>query len=105
MLDRIDGGVEEPDPNQSQREIGKGMEQRAERLVIEGMRAAKWDEDRLERERKGHAVKVRLAEQLRRETTMTLKWIAKRLRMGTWTYVSHLLRQNRLGGQNGLDAK
>ena len=31
------------------------------------------------------------ARRLRRETTMTLKWIAQRLQMGSWTYVSNLV--------------
>ena len=30
---------------------------------------------------------------LRQETTMSLKWIAQRLQMGTWTYVSNLLNE------------
>ena len=42
---------------------------------------------------KGDAGKVKLARQLRAETTMTLRWIAKRLQMGSWTYVSNLLRE------------
>ncbi len=29
----------------------------------------------------------------RRETPMSLKWIAQRLRMGSWTYVFNLLNQ------------
>ena len=36
-----------------------------------------------------------IARQLRSRTTMTLKWIAQRLRMGTWTYVSNCLGQRR----------
>ena len=28
---------------------------------------------------------------LRKETTMSLKWIAEQLEMGSWTYVSDLL--------------
>ena len=32
---------------------------------------------------------------LRRETTMSLKWIAQELRMGSWTYVANLLRQTK----------
>jgi hypothetical protein len=28
------------------------------------------------------------------ETIMTLRWIAERLQTGSWTYVSHLLREN-----------
>jgi len=34
---------------------------------------------------------VRIARRLRGETTMTLKWIAQRLRMGSWTYVANNL--------------
>jgi hypothetical protein len=34
---------------------------------------------------------VELARRLRTETTMTLRWIAERLQMGSWTYVSNLL--------------
>jgi hypothetical protein len=40
---------------------------------------------------KSHPVKVQLARMLRKESTMTLKWIAARLQMGSWTYVSNLL--------------
>jgi hypothetical protein len=32
-----------------------------------------------------------MAERLRRQTTMTLEWIAHRLRMGIKTHLSHLL--------------
>jgi hypothetical protein len=35
--------------------------------------------------------KVKIARRLRQETTMTLKWIADRLRMGTWTHVTNRL--------------
>ena len=40
---------------------------------------------------KGAKRKVAVARRLRKETTMTLKWIANRLEMGTWTYVSNLV--------------
>ena len=43
--------------------------------------------------RKGHRAKVMLARRLRQETTMSLKWIAQRLQMGSWTYVSNLLNE------------
>jgi hypothetical protein len=52
-----------------------------------------WDEDQLRAHRKGHPSKVKLARRLRQETTMSLKWIAARLQMGTWTYVSNLLNE------------
>ena len=52
-----------------------------------------WDEDQLGARRKGHRAKVLLARRLRQETTMSLKWIAQRLHMGSWTYVSNLLAE------------
>ena len=45
----------------------------------------------MEVRRKGDKVKVRIAARLRAETTMTLGWIASRLRMGTPAHVAHLL--------------
>jgi hypothetical protein len=39
----------------------------------------------------GDRRKVRIARQLRQETTMTLQWIADRLKMGTWTHVANRL--------------
>jgi len=44
---------------------------------------------------KGDKVKIAVAKRLRKETTMTLKWIASRLQMGSWTYVFNLLAANR----------
>jgi hypothetical protein len=38
---------------------------------------------------------VRLAARLRNETTMSLKWIAQHLAMGSWTHVSNLLGAKR----------
>ena len=45
---------------------------------------------------KGDKGKVRLARRLRKETTMSLKWIARELNMGSWTYVSNLLGAKKL---------
>jgi hypothetical protein len=39
--------------------------------------------------------KVEMAWRLRRETTMTLGWLAKRLKMGVWAHVSNCLVQKR----------
>jgi putative transposase len=65
---------------------------KAERLVNEELAKLKWDERELSERRKGDPEKVRIARRLRQETTMTLAWIAGRLRMGVWTHVSNLLR-------------
>jgi hypothetical protein len=37
----------------------------------------------------------RVAARLRKETTMSLKWIAQHLEMGSWTHVSNLLGARR----------
>ena len=34
-----------------------------------------------------------IARRVRQETSVSLKWIAERLAMGTWTYVSNLVRK------------
>ena len=52
-----------------------------------------WPAAELAKRRKGAPEKVALARRLRAETTMTLKWIAAELHMGSWTYVSNLLGQ------------
>ena len=48
----------------------------------------------------GRVQRVQVARRLRQETTMSLKWIAARLHMGSWTYVSNLLNEKRLPETN-----
>jgi putative transposase len=76
-------------------ERGQSEAEQAERVVQEGLRKLDWSERDLERRAKGDAEKVKLALQLRAETTATVKWIAQRLKMGTSTYVNHLLYWHR----------
>jgi REP element-mobilizing transposase RayT len=59
----------------------------------------KWDGKTLAARRKGDVGKVTIAERLRRETTMTLAWIAERLQMGTKTHLAHLLYWHGRGGK------
>lgn len=66
---------------------------RAERLVLEGLAKLGWTEKNLAQKPKGHTEKVRLARQLREQTPMTRDWIARRLGMGSASYVSHLTRK------------
>jgi hypothetical protein len=65
----------------------------AERMVHEALAKTRWSEVDLATRPKGHYVKVKIAQQLRSQTTMGLKWIARSLEMGSWTHVSNLLRQ------------
>jgi hypothetical protein len=66
----------------------------AERILKGQLRQRRWTEDELSRRRKGDPEKVQVASQLQAQTTMTLKWIAQRLKMGTWTHLSNCLVQN-----------
>ncbi len=67
-------------------------QEKAGRLVRGGLAEIGWEETDLATSRKSAPEKVRLARRLRKETTVSLQWIASRLRMGTWTHVSNLLR-------------
>jgi hypothetical protein len=67
--------------------------QKAERIVREELARLGWPEEELRGRAKGHPGKIVIARRLRQETTMSLKWIAERLQMGTWTYVSNLLHE------------
>ena len=40
-------------------------------------------------------VKIALAQRLRRETTMPLKWICQELKMGAWKSINRLLYKER----------
>jgi hypothetical protein len=65
----------------------------AEKLVVvEEPRRWRLTEDDLEVRRKGDAKKVKKARRLRQETTMTLSWIAERLKMGRAGSLGNLLR-------------
>jgi putative transposase len=70
-------------------------EERAEQIVREGLKRLGWREEDLAARRKGDREKLKLALRLRSETTASVKWIASRLHMGTWTHLNHLLYWHR----------
>jgi REP element-mobilizing transposase RayT len=86
LLDRLEGGLSE---NHRARERVETEGEKAERIVAQELKADGREEKDLRVLRKGDALKVRIAQRLRKETTVTLKWIAARLQMGTWTHVSN----------------
>ena len=77
--------------------VQESAEAHAETIVTEELIRRKWNESMLAVRRKGDAVKVAMAQRLQCETTVTLAWIAKRLQMGTRTYLAHLLYWKRHG--------
>jgi hypothetical protein len=78
-------------PRHIGQEIGESAQAKAERILREELERLGWDMQDLERQRKGDARKVTIAARLRRETTMTLAWIAERLRIGAPAHVACLL--------------
>ncbi len=67
-------------------------EQKAERMVMEEMKRPGCQNDELQRRCEGDMGKVAVARWLGRETTMSLKRIARRP-MGGWTHVPNLLNE------------
>jgi putative transposase len=90
LLDRIPGSVSE---HHQARERTETDEQKAEAIISARLKELGWGKADLGARRKSDPQKVALANALRSETTMSLKWIARRLEMGSWTHVSNLLRQ------------
>ena len=60
-------------------------------ILSEETKRLGWQKEELAKRRKGDPGKVAMARRLRKELTMSLKWIAEHLQMGSWTYVSNLL--------------
>jgi hypothetical protein len=58
---------------------------------LEELKQIGWGRVDLASRAEGVSEKVAIAARLRKETTMTVQWIATRLNMGTWTLVSNLL--------------
>ena len=88
LIDRLEKPAGE---HHRARERRQTDEEIAERIVRAGMKELSWTEEELGRRRKSDVEKVRLAREVRSRTSVDLKWIARRLQMGTWTHVSNLL--------------
>jgi hypothetical protein len=79
-------------------EVREAEEARGRRIIRAGLAKAKWDAGRLEASKKAHSVKVAMAMQLRKETTLTCQWIAQHLHMGSREYLNRLLYEARQEG-------
>ena len=73
------------------------VEAEAERILREELNRRRWQEAGLMKRAKGDPGKVQIAARLRAETTVTVKWIAARLAMGTASYVNNRLYRWRKG--------
>jgi hypothetical protein len=89
--DWLAGRQERVGPSHDSHRRHETPENKAERTVKEELKQIGWSRVDLASRAKGSPEKVAIAARLRKETTMTLQWIATRLNMGTWTHVSNLL--------------
>jgi hypothetical protein len=64
---------------------------KGDRIIAEELKQVKWTEKELLAAAKSHPGKLALAGRLRRETTLTIREIAGRLRMGSWKSLSNKL--------------
>ena len=71
--------------------------EQAEELVKEELRRRRWTEATLGERKKGEVEKVKIAMRLRKETLVTVSWIAARLQMGSVANVNTLLYHWRQG--------
>jgi hypothetical protein len=72
-------------------ELGQSSQAKAEKLIAQALRTQAIPEERLALWRKGHPFKIKLAARLRAESTVTLGWIARRLKMGSRGHLAHLM--------------
>ena len=103
MLERMDGQLGEHHAGDLRRENAEG---RAERIIAEELQRLGWTEPDLVTQRKSAAGKLALAARLRRETTMPLKWIAARVRLGTSksanSKLHHWVKENTIPGADAV---
>jgi REP element-mobilizing transposase RayT len=85
--------VERVGPSHYGADRRESSEAKARRIVAEGLKHLGWQESELAARSKADKGKVAVARRLRQETTMSLKWVAQALQMGSWTYVSNLLNR------------
>ena len=90
LLDRM---TRSPSEHHQARERSQTDEEKAQRMIAARLAELGWDDGQLRRTRKSNSHKVALARELRAQTTVSLRWIAQSLEMGSWTHVSNLLRQ------------
>jgi hypothetical protein len=80
MLERMEGQLGESHAGELRRE---SAEVRAERIITAELGRLGWSEAQLRERRKSDPAKLALAVRLRRETALTVGWIAHRLHLGT----------------------
>ena len=81
LLERMEGKLGEHHAGELKRESAAAQ---AERIIREELRRLRWTERDVAERAKSDPAKLALAARVRRETTLTLRWIAERLHLGSW---------------------
>ena len=79
----------------------ESAEARGERILVEELARLGWPEADLRQRPKSDPEKLRIAARLRRETTLTIGWIAKRLWLGTRKSATTRLQEYKAGKPAG----
>ena len=99
----MSGKLGEHPAGELRREIA---EAKAERLIAEEVRRLGWARADLEQQNQSAPEKLELAARSRRETTLTIRAIARRLHWGSWksatTRIQNLKRQEKQRGTRSL---
>jgi hypothetical protein len=81
FLERMEDRLGEHNVGELKRE---SAESKAERIIRDELKRLKWPQQELRQRPKSDSAKLAIAARLRREKTLTLRWIAARLHAGTW---------------------
>jgi putative transposase len=90
LLAQVEGRI---GPNHFGQERRQAAEERARRIVAETLSDLRLTPTQLQMLPANASEKVQLARRLRRETTLSLRWVAQQLGIGSWKYLSNLLGQ------------
>ncbi|MBU6400742.1 MAG: transposase [Verrucomicrobia bacterium] len=98
LLEQMEGKLGEHHAGELKRE---SAEAKAERIIQEELKRRRWTEADLNERAKSDPAKLALAARVRRETTLTIRWIAGRLHLGSWKSLNAKLhRWKRTGERN-----
>jgi hypothetical protein len=101
MLELMDGRLGENHSGELHRETA---EQRANRIIAEELSRRGWEESDLAIRRRSDPRKVAIADQLRKVTTLPIKWIAARVQIGTAKGAKSVLHHLALRQRQGIAA-
>jgi putative transposase len=98
LLEQMEGKLGEHHSGEMKRESAEG---KAERIIREELKRLGWAERDLKLAAKSDPAKLALAARVRRETTLTLGWLAARLHLGTRKSFSAKLHRWRKANERG----